>query len=115
MRLRQYGTFEKRYETDSPLWVRRTASANIMDTSMHWKRHRRKVRKARYGTVRYGTVYGNAKGACIACGSPFTWIFWHSLMCLSCGMVLVTTTASKHPELILLSAGPLKMPWVRMA
>ena len=29
------GTCEKRYETDSPLWVRRIASARIILTSMH--------------------------------------------------------------------------------
>lgn len=31
------GTLQKRYETDSPLWVRRIASASIIATSMHCK------------------------------------------------------------------------------
>lgn len=30
------GTWEKRYETDSPLCVRRMASARIIEISMHW-------------------------------------------------------------------------------
>ncbi len=34
-----------------------------------------------------------------------TWIFWHSRMCLSCGIVLVTTTASKFALLILKQKG----------
>lgn len=29
------GTFENKYETDSPLCVRRIASANIIEMSMH--------------------------------------------------------------------------------
>lgn len=36
-------------------------------------------------------------------------------MCCSCGMVLVTTTASKQALLIRDTAGPEKIPWVRMA
>lgn len=36
-------------------------------------------------------------------------------MCCSCGMVLVTTTASKHALLIRDTAGPEKIPWVKIA
>lgn len=45
----------------------------------------------------------------------FTWILGQSFMWLSWGIVLVTTTASKQALLILQIAGPLKMPWVRIA
>lgn len=31
------GTWVNRYETDSPLWVRRMDSANMVEMSMHWK------------------------------------------------------------------------------
>jgi len=44
-----------------------------------------------------------------------TWILGQSRMCPSCGMVLVTTTASKQALLIREIAGPEKMPCVRMA
>lgn len=36
-------------------------------------------------------------------------------MCSSCGIVLVTTTASKQALLILEIAGPEKIPWVKIA
>lgn len=31
------GTWLNRYETDSPLWVRRMDSASMVEMSMHWK------------------------------------------------------------------------------
>jgi len=45
----------------------------------------------------------------------FTLIFGHSLMCFSCGIVFVTTTASKQALLIREIAGPEKIPCVGMA
>lgn len=32
------GTWLNRYETDSPLWVRRMDSASMVEMSMHWKK-----------------------------------------------------------------------------
>lgn len=32
------GTWLNRYETDSPLWVRRIDSASMVEMSMHWKK-----------------------------------------------------------------------------
>ncbi len=43
------------------------------------------------------------------------WIFGQSFMWISCGMVLVTTTASKHALLMRDTAGPEKIPCVRIA
>lgn len=31
------GTWVNKYETDSPLWVRRMDSASMVEMSMHWK------------------------------------------------------------------------------
>lgn len=44
-----------------------------------------------------------------------TCIFGHAFIFSSCGMVLVTTTASKGALLMREMAGPEKMPCVRMA
>lgn len=44
-----------------------------------------------------------------------TCIRGQSFICCSCGMVLVTTTASKQALLILEIAGPENMPWVSIA
>lgn len=43
------------------------------------------------------------------------WILLQCLILSSCGIVLVTTTASKLALLIREMAGPEKMPWVKMA
>lgn len=32
------GTWVNKYETDSPLWVRRMDSASMVEMSMHWKK-----------------------------------------------------------------------------
>lgn len=37
------GTWVNRYETDSPLWVRRMDSASMVEMSMHWKKNINKV------------------------------------------------------------------------
>lgn len=50
-----------------------------------------------------------------AVNSQLTCILEQSFMCPSCGIVFVTTTASKHALLILDIAGPEKMPCVRIA
>ena len=44
-----------------------------------------------------------------------TLIFWQLCIFISCGMVFVTTTASRSLSSILLRAGPEKMPCVKMA
>lgn len=44
-----------------------------------------------------------------------TRILGHSFIWPSCGMVLVTTTASKHALLIRDIAGPENIPWVKIA
>lgn len=44
-----------------------------------------------------------------------TWILGQFSMCSSCGMVFVTTTASKHALLMRWMAGPEKIPCVRIA
>lgn len=47
----QYGTLENRYETDSPLCVRLTASANIIDTSIHYKRNYKNKNKQKNSII----------------------------------------------------------------
>lgn len=37
------GTWVNKYETDSPLWVRRMDSASMVEMSMHWKKNINKV------------------------------------------------------------------------
>lgn len=52
------------------------------------------------------------------CPSPLlkrTWILGQAFIFSSCGMVLVTTTASNGALLMREMAGPEKMPCVRMA
>lgn len=44
-----------------------------------------------------------------------TLILLVSCICPSCGVVFVTTTASKADCLILVKAGPLNIPWVKIA
>lgn len=50
-----------------------------------------------------------------ACSVTSTWILEQCFILSSCGMVLVTTTASKAALFILEIAGPEKIPWVRIA
>lgn len=47
--------------------------------------------------------------------NKLTWIFGQFSICSSCGMVFVTTTASKHALLMRWMAGPEKIPCVRIA
>lgn len=49
------------------------------------------------------------------CVCACTCIFGHAFIFSSCGMVLVTTTASKGALLMREMAGPEKMPCVRIA
>ena len=53
------GTWENRYETDSPLWVLRMASARIGEMSIIWNENSQNIKTSKPVTWRYGCKTSN--------------------------------------------------------
>lgn len=49
------GTWLNRYETDSPLWVRRMDSASMVEMSMHWKNKNKVYSKFLCGRAKWNS------------------------------------------------------------
>lgn len=121
------GTWLNRYDTDSPLWVLRMASARIMEMSITWRQERTRchtncktlcgfkhqLSKNAHSNLTFFSSYVN-----FCSGNVFNFLTCILEQCFifsSWGIVLVTTTASKQALLMREIAGPEKMPWVKMA